>query len=164
MPLRTSSLLLVVVAFLLLACTTIPLPSEQTPVETPAGGTVPVETPVADATTTPQEEAPVPEPTGENLAMIDTIEVRLLESDPVQVEVVVRGNLSDGCTELEEPTVSREGNEFTVVLTTQRPADAICTQAIVPFEQIIPLDVADAEPGDYTVDVNGVSETFTLDG
>ncbi len=164
-------LLLVIITFTLLACTTLPAPSEQTPVETPAGDSAPTDTtPVADATGTPQSEAPleepteaaVEEPTGENLAAVDSIEVRILESDPVQVEVVARGNLADGCTELDEPMVMRDGTQFGVMLTTQRPADAICTQALVPFEQVIALDVTDVEPGDYTVDVNGVIETFTL--
>ena len=33
----------------------------------------------------------------------------------------------------------------------------------VPFEDTIPLDVYDLPAGAYTVDVNGVTNTFTLD-
>jgi inhibitor of cysteine peptidase len=118
--------------------------------------------PSADNTATPQSEAPVVEIPAENLAMVDTVEVRLLESSPVQAEVVARGNLADGCTEIGDPAVLLSDNEFQVTLPTSRPADAMCTQALVPFEQIIPLDVTDAASGEYTVVVNGVTGTFTL--
>ena len=30
----------------------------------------------------------------------------------------------------------------------------MCTQALVPFEETVTLDISDAEPGDYTVIVN----------
>ena len=149
--------LLFIITFTLLACTPIAAPST-----TPE----PIATANVDATTTPQSEAPsndaTAEPGSETLAVVDTIEVRIAESDPVQVEVVARGNLADGCTELTEPIVMRDGTQFGVMLTTQRPAGVICTQALVPFEEVIPLDVTDAEPGDYTVDVNGIVETFSL--
>ena len=38
-----------------------------------------------------------------------------------------------------------------------------CTTEVVPFEEIIPLDVYGLSAGDYTVDVNSVTDTFTLD-
>lgn len=118
--------------------------------------------PNVESTATPQSEAPPAETAGGKLAVVDTLEIRILESDPVQVEVVARGNLADGCTKIVDPTVTLDGNEFQIVLTTERPADAMCTQALVPFEQIIPLDVANAAPGEYTVDLNGVTYTFDL--
>jgi inhibitor of cysteine peptidase len=39
----------------------------------------------------------------------------------------------------------------------------VCTQALVPFEETIPLDVEGLLAGEYTVNVNGVMATFTLD-
>jgi len=35
--------------------------------------------------------------------------------------------------------------------------------ALVPFEEVIPLDVAGLHAGTYIVDVNGMMESFTLD-
>jgi hypothetical protein len=96
-------------------------------------------------------------------AVVEEIEILILESFPVQVNVVVRGYLPDGCTEIDEIQQERTGQTFQVTITTVRPADAVCTEAIVPFEQVIGLDVAGLEAGTYTVDVNGIADTFTLD-
>ncbi len=148
MKYRLSHLLMFFLVTTLVACAPITAPNNVTP--------------APDATAAPQGEVPLEETPVENLAMVDAIGIRILESDPVQVEVVVRGNLADGCTQINETLVSREGNQYQVILTTQRPPDAICTQALVPFEEIISLDIEDASPGEYTVDVNGVVDTFSL--
>jgi len=118
--------------------------------------------PSTESTATPQREAPLAETPTENLAAVGAIEIRIVESEPVQVEVIVRGYLADGCTQIAETSVTRDGNQFQVTLTTQRPADAICTQALVPFEEVISLDVEAASPGEYSVDVNGVTDIFVL--
>jgi len=49
-----------------------------------------------------------------------------------------------------------------VYLETVRPREAVCTEALVPFEQNIPLDVYGLERGTYTVNVNGIEESFEL--
>ena len=90
---------------------------------------------------------PTPEPTtaeggvitGE--AMVESVEILLLESFPIQVHVVARGNLPDSCTKISEITKERDGDTFRVTITTSRPADALCAQVLVPFEEVIPLDV-----------------------
>lgn len=97
------------------------------------------------------------------VASVDEIDIRIMESFPVQVNVAVRGNLPDGCTEIDEAQVQREDNLFRITLTTRRPADRMCTEALVPYEHIIPLDVYGLPAGDYTVDVNGVTGAFTLE-
>ncbi|MBE7553551.1 MAG: GerMN domain-containing protein [Anaerolineales bacterium] len=38
----------------------------------------------------------------------------------------------------------------------------MCAQAVVPFEEVIPLDVSGLPPGQYTVNVNGLVDSFTL--
>jgi len=98
-----------------------------------------------------------------SVAGVDGIDIRIMESFPVQVNVAVWGNLPDGCTEIDEAQVQREGNLFRITLTTRRPADRLCTEALMPYEHVIPLDVYGLPAGDYTVDVNGVMGTFTLE-
>ncbi|NYT18762.1 MAG: protease inhibitor I42 family protein [Methanosarcinales archaeon] len=95
-------------------------------------------------------------------AVVEDIEIFLMESFPLQVSVSATGYLPDGCTFIDEDNieVTRDGNIFDVALKTKRPADVMCTQAIVPFEVNIPLDVYGLEAGVYTVDVNGVTDTF----
>jgi len=51
---------------------------------------------------------------------------------------------------------------FWVEITTIRPTNVECTTKVVPFEETIPLDVYGLSAGDYTVDVNSVTDTFTL--
>jgi len=109
-----------------------------------------------------------PEPTVDagavevGLAVVDSIDILIMESMPVQVSVVVRGNLPDGCTTIGEAATQRDDRTFVVTLTTRRPLDAMCTEALVPYEQAVPLEVAGLPAGVYTVTVNGVSDTFEL--
>jgi len=107
---------------------------------------------------------PVPGPGGviKGEPNVESIDVLILESFPVQVQAMVQGTLGDGCTTLDEVTTTREENLFRIRLTSQRPADAICTQALVPFEEVVALDVVGLPAGQYTVDANGVTATFEL--
>jgi hypothetical protein len=58
---------------------------------------------------------------------------------------------------------TQAGNTFVVTIATQRPAEKMCTQQLVEFQESIVLDVQDLSAGTYTVDVNGVTDSFTLD-
>lgn len=95
-------------------------------------------------------------------AAVENIQIMILESFPVQVQVAVEGYFPDGCTDINEIKTEREGNTFNVSISTKRPKDAVCTEAIVPFAENVPLDVYGLEAGTYTVDVNGVTGTFEL--
>jgi inhibitor of cysteine peptidase len=101
---------------------------------------------------------------GSKLAQVEGVQAVILESFPVQVHAVVRGNLADGCTEIDQIEQNRdiEDKRFEVTITTSRDPDKICTQALVPFEETVPLDVRDLPKGVYTVDVNGVQASFEL--
>ena len=97
-------------------------------------------------------------------ARVESIEILILESFPVQVMVLARGNLPDGCTRIDRIEKGRDVEKriLWVEMTTARPRDALCTQALVPFEENIALDVLGLPASTYTVDVNGVTGTFTL--
>lgn len=95
---------------------------------------------------------------------VDTIKINLMESFPLQVSVVVQGNLPDGCTEVVGSTVDRtDDSTFSIKIYTERDPLALCTQALVPFEEVVKLDVAGLSAGTYTVKVYDVSETFTFE-
>ncbi len=96
------------------------------------------------------------------LASVDEIDILILESFPVQVWVIARGNLPDPCTEISEVLQEREGDTFFITIKTYRPP-GFCIQVIAPFEEIIPLEVYGLPAGTYTVDVNGVQGTFDLE-
>jgi inhibitor of cysteine peptidase len=130
-------------------------------------GTIPGTIPPANSLQPATPDSPLSLPEEGDIiqgdAQVDSIEIIVLESSPVQAEVTVRGNLPDGCTTLEPAAVARENNTFKVTLATRREAAAICTQALVPFEQTVLLDLAGLSAGAYVVEASGVSDTFSID-
>ncbi len=155
-----------VLLFVLLVACTAP------PGDEPGAGLDPTATPAADdpvgsddATATPGVEEEDPGD-GEMLirdAVITEVEVLIMESWPLQARVEIDGELGDGCTELEPITTEREGDTFFITVRTARPVDAVCTLELRFFSESVALDIEGLEAGTYTVDVNGVTETFTLD-
>jgi len=116
--------------------------------------------------TTVPKETPTPDKNATYIyrkAGIESIQIQKMESMPVQVSVLVNGWLSDSCTSLDQITQERDGKDFLITITTKRPADVNCLQMITPFQQTIPLDVLGLKAGTYTVTVNRMSDTFTLD-
>jgi inhibitor of cysteine peptidase len=148
---KTGTLVCVALILLLAACAA-PAP------DTGRGNQV-----VPTATKQGQEGEPQGGPDARR-AQVKSVEMLILESFPVQVHALVKGNLADGCTEIDQIEEARdmENKSFRVTITTSRDPDKICTQALVPFEETVPLDVRDLPAGAYTVDVNGVQATFEL--
>ncbi len=100
------------------------------------------------------------------MAQVDSVDIVLKESFPVQVDVMVKGNLPDGCTELGDAKQALVAKTFNITLETRKlkDTDVMCTQALVPFEETIALEnVVGISAGEYTVDVNGVKKNFTMD-
>jgi len=99
----------------------------------------------------------------EGKVYLDSIEVRLLESSPVQVHVLLRGNLADSCTTLDPITQSNQPNNLiSLNLAAKRPTDQVCLTVLVPFEETFALDLTGLTAGMYTVEANGMTATFEL--
>ena len=96
-------------------------------------------------------------------AQVNEIEIDVLESFPLQVRVVARGEFSDGCTEIHEVTQEKTEDIFFVKITTKRPTNAFCAQVIKSFEELVSLDIEGLEKGIYTVDVNGITDIFEIE-
>lgn len=97
-----------------------------------------------------------------NAAPIDSLRIETLESFPVQEVLVVSGTLPNGCTYLNTPTQLRDGNIFYVTLDT-RVEGELCTEALVPYEERIPLYVTGLPAGVYVVNINGREISFELE-
>lgn len=96
-------------------------------------------------------------------AIIESLEVILLESFPVQAQVKVIGNLRNGCEELFEVEVEKVDMEFILTLTTRHPTgDIACTEALVPFEEVVRLEIEGLEAGTYSVIAQDQEATFEL--
>jgi hypothetical protein len=146
--------LIILLALLLASCG-----SEEPETPTP---TEIADLPAPTSTAAPATLAPLTEPVF-GLANVESVEILILESFPVQIHVVAQGTLPNGCTMIDDITIQQEGSVFDVAVTTVREPEQVCTEAEVPFEEVIPLDVLGLEAGTYTVVVNGVEGSFTLD-
>ena len=163
--LRTTIILALLLVFVA-ACTGTP-GSEPPASDDPT----PTESPDEPVSSDDPTATPAPDEDGEDAeedviikdAVITEIDILLMESWPLQARVQIDGELGDGCTELMPITVEREGDTFHIMVKTTRPADAVCTMELRFFSESVALDILGLEAGTYTVDVNGVTETFTLE-
>ena len=101
---------------------------------------------------------------GAGLAPVDELYVILMESLPATAAVVVQGYLPDGCTSIVDMRmeIDEDAGTFAVTLGTYRDPEAMCTMALVSFEEAIELPILGLPAGTYTVDVNGMTTTFEL--
>ena len=95
------------------------------------------------------------------IAPVDTVELTLTADGTLIISF--KGNLPDGCTLIDEISDQQNGNTFFISVTTLRPGGLACTEAVVPFEQIVRLAMTAQPPGTYAVDVNGVSAIFEIE-
>jgi len=100
--------------------------------------------------------------------MVDDVEIRYLETNPVQVELVIRGTLPDQC-KYGFYSVEYRGNlNVNISLSGIHPADNSCVQTIQTIEYVLLLgrDMPESErgfaPGDYTLIVNDYQITFSI--
>lgn len=98
-----------------------------------------------------------------DLVSVETVQVNVMESLPVQVTVDIEGNKSVPCVSLLTPAVNYSDGVFTVTLAESQlgPAET-CIAVIEPFSTNVELDVEGLAAGDYLVRVNGVEQAFTL--
>lgn len=100
-----------------------------------------------------------------NEASVEEVSISLMESFPVKVNVLAKGNLPDGCTQIGDVDQKYDKGVFDLTLYTKKPLDSkMCTQALVPFEESIELSgVVGLTKGNYKVIVNGIEANFKLD-
>jgi inhibitor of cysteine peptidase len=97
-------------------------------------------------------------------APVDGVEILVMESFPVQINVIASGTLPDGCSTIDPDIVqTQQDTTFNVTINAVRPVDVVCTAEAAPFQEIISLDVDGLPAGSYAVDVNGATAGFTLD-
>ncbi|HKX75219.1 MAG TPA: hypothetical protein VJR05_07500 [Acidimicrobiia bacterium] len=118
-----------------------------------AGGGGPDE-PVDDTTPTTTPTVPVEDsiPDDAGPVFVDSTDIILMESFPVQVVLRVTGNLPTPCHRLAYE-VEDDGTTIAARLASVAEADAVCAQVLEPFEFSIPL--GDFESGSRQVTLNG---------
>lgn len=88
------------------------------------------------------------------------VQVRLLESFPVQGIADVQGIIPDACSSALEPEITRNGNTITIRIIGERPRDRACAQVIRDYQRNIALGAL--QSGDYVLHVNDVTTTFHI--
>lgn len=106
----------------------------------------------------------------EGIPIRDITQVELIKSGsaPVQVFLKISGTFTSGCPEFGDVSTMVEGSQFSVIayykLNKHPPGSIVCTAALVPFSQTIPLSVYGLDSGTYSYTVNGkFTGTFVLD-
>ena len=95
-------------------------------------------------------------------SLVESVDVRIAESFPVQVFSRITGVVGDGCSTLLPIEQTRSGTEITVEVRRERPKGAICTQIARLFDETIRL-TGEFPPGTYRLKVNDVVHPFVVD-
>jgi inhibitor of cysteine peptidase len=96
------------------------------------------------------------------------VEVRFLETSPVQVDLVIRGTLPDQCEYGFYAVETRAAQTVRVSLAGIHPSDTDCAQTEQTIEYVLPLgrDMPEAargfSPGDYKLTVNNYQTSFSI--
>lgn len=97
------------------------------------------------------------------LASVESVNAIVDTGNPNTVNVVVGGNKSVACVSVMEPVISRDDNDFSVLLAESDPETDVCILVITPFEKVVTLDVTGLPTGEYSVTVNNeVTDVFDL--
>ena len=108
--------------------------------------------PVDSGDPPPPTTGPLEVPLDASPFFVDSTDILLMESFPVQVALRVNGNLPSPC---HQPVweVEDDGEAIHVTLATVAADDRVCTQVLVPTELSVPL--GSFESGRRTVILNG---------
>lgn len=104
----------------------------------------------------------------DKLLMVESSEVMLLESFPLQAQVQIKGNYRNGCEEVDPASLravngNSEGIFAVNVYGLPIPKDTVCTDALRPFEFSVPLNIENLTAGNYKVNVNDkITTSFDL--
>jgi hypothetical protein len=97
------------------------------------------------------------------VAVVQSVDIQILESQPLQLNAILRGQLPDaGCTTIASIDQTHSGNIMELTIGTTTDLLALCAQALTPFERVVPLDVSDLPAGRYIVRVGGIEQSFDL--
>ncbi|MFC1994843.1 hypothetical protein ACFLVK_00335 [Chloroflexota bacterium] len=98
------------------------------------------------------------------LAPIDEVKVNIMESNPPQIGVYIKGGLPDGCTTFHDIEIVQEGSIVNIEVTNQRPRGVSCPAIYTHFEKYINLGSDFTRGVTYTLKVNDYTTKFDIPG
>lgn len=102
-----------------------------------------------------------PEPAGFRPMQVHNVEVQIGVGSPIPVDAFISAELPDTCAQLAEVGQQLEDFKFEITLSVTPGTAEECFRDTLPFRMYVPLNMVSLPDGTYTVDVNGVSTTFT---
>lgn len=112
----------------------------------------------------PEENGPPVRPTlnlpdapeSQGPLFVDRSELLIMESFPIQLSLVVSGNLPTPCHTLHYEVAEPDAeNRIQVTLWSEADPAVMCTQILQPFEEGIRIPMQGAADGSYTLWLNG---------
>lgn len=94
---------------------------------------------------------------------VNHVDVEVGVGSPIPVKAIVSGDLPNSCAQLGEMQLHRDGTQFIVQLVAFIPKQTNCNSDTIPYRLEIPLNIVNLPPGQYSVNVNGVTTNFDLD-
>ena len=144
-------IILSLIFVLLTACAPTPSPDESV---TAVPSEFPVRTPSSPVSENPYAPQPSDDKLTRGSAFMNSADLLLMESFPIQVAMILRGNLPTPCHNLRVIINPPDGdNNIDVATYSVSDPSAICAQVLQSFDASIPL--GSFPTGHYTVSVNG---------
>lgn len=112
----------------------------------------------ATPATGPERPTPSGKPEEAGPVFIDSSDLLIMESYPVQVRLHVTGNLPTPCHSFHYSYVigsAADANRIDVSVWSESDPSRMCTQVLEPFDESIPIDMGGAADGTYSVYLNG---------
>jgi hypothetical protein len=107
-----------------------------------------------------EPEATAPPEADRSPAYVNEVEIVLLDSHPVQVQAIIRGDLPTPCHQLDWEIAEPDNGRIEVDVYSTVDPEAVCAQVLEPFEDTI--DVGSFESGDYVLVIDGEEHPFTI--
>ncbi len=155
---KRTSIIALTILLILTACTPAatgaPTSMPDEPVSSQPVDSIPEETPAV----APVDEVLPPAPANTNMersnAYLDSAELLILESFPLQFTLALKGSLPTSCHQLKvDVSLPDTENKITVDVYSLTQPDLMCAQMLAPFDENIPLGSFPA--GHYFLWVNG---------
>lgn len=93
---------------------------------------------------------------------IDELRVEVGVGSPIPVFAIVKGQLPDGCSQVEYMQQHQDGASFIFSLSSVAVASGACSTGPQAFEISLPINVTNLPAGTYLVEVNGSQTSFEL--
>lgn len=96
------------------------------------------------------------------LAQVETVRATVSLTQPPEAIVVISGLLNDGATRVQEVQQQRLSDGFVLTVITTRPAGAMASLALIPYERTVSLNLQGMPKGPCRIVANGVATSVIV--